>query len=87
MHVVNEKCINCRYTDCVDVCPVKDCFKIGPNMVVIDPNLCIDCGLCVKACPVNAINHDSISILKWIEFNALKSKEWPAINQSIDPLI
>ena len=53
-HVVTEACIRCRYTDCVDVCPV-DCFHAGPNMLVIDPDECIDCAVCVAECPVNAI--------------------------------
>lgn len=53
-HVVTEACIRCRYTDCVDVCPV-DCFHAGPNMLVIDPDECIDCAVCIPECPVNAI--------------------------------
>lgn len=53
-HVVTENCIRCKYTDCVDVCPV-DCFREGPNMLVIDPDECIDCAVCIPECPVNAI--------------------------------
>jgi ferredoxin len=53
-YVVTESCIKCKYTDCVDVCPV-DCFREGPNMLVIDPDECIDCTLCVAECPVEAI--------------------------------
>src|SRR5450631_1130862 len=53
-HVVLESCIRCKYTDCVDVCPV-DCFREGPNFLVIDPDECIDCTLCVAECPVDAI--------------------------------
>ena len=53
-YVVTETCIKCKYTDCVDVCPV-DCFREGPNMLVIDPDECIDCTLCVAECPVEAI--------------------------------
>jgi ferredoxin len=49
-----ESCIRCRYTDCVDVCPV-DCFRIGPNFIVIDPDECIDCAVCIPECPVGAI--------------------------------
>ena len=52
-YVVTETCIKCKYTDCVDVCPV-DCFREGPNMLVIDPGECIDCTLCVAECPVGA---------------------------------
>jgi ferredoxin len=53
-HIVSESCIRCKYTDCVDVCPV-DCFREGPNMLVIDPDECIDCAVCIPECPVNAI--------------------------------
>jgi ferredoxin len=53
-HVVTEACIQCKYTDCVDVCPV-DCFKEGPNFLTIDPDECIDCAVCIPECPVNAI--------------------------------
>lgn len=53
-YVITEACIKCKHTDCVDVCPV-DCFREGPNFLVIDPEECIDCTLCVAECPVNAI--------------------------------
>ena len=53
-HVVTESCIRCKYTDCVDVCPV-DCFREGPNFLTIDPDECIDCAVCIPECPVNAI--------------------------------
>jgi ferredoxin len=53
-HVVTENCIRCKYTDCVDVCPV-DCFKEGPNFLTIDPDECIDCAVCIPECPANAI--------------------------------
>ena len=53
-YVVTDSCIRCKYTDCVAVCPV-DCFKEGPNFLVIDPVECIDCAVCVPECPVNAI--------------------------------
>ncbi len=53
-YVVTENCIRCKYTDCVDVCPV-DCFREGPNFLVIDPDECIDCTLCVAECPAEAI--------------------------------
>ena len=53
-YVITESCIKCKYTDCVDVCPV-DCFREGPNFLVIDPDECIDCTLCVAECPVDAI--------------------------------
>jgi ferredoxin len=53
-HFVTENCIQCKYTDCVDVCPV-DCFVEGPNFLAIDPDGCIDCAVCIPECPVNAI--------------------------------
>ena len=53
-HIVLDNCIRCKYTDCVDVCPV-DCFREGPNMLVIDPDECIDCAVCVPECPAEAI--------------------------------
>lgn len=55
-HVVTERCVDCRYTDCCAVCPV-DCFyeTKDPAMLVIDPDTCIDCGLCIPECPVHAI--------------------------------
>lgn len=53
-HVVTENCIKCKFTDCVDVCPV-DCFREGPNFLVIDPDECIDCAVCVAECPAEAI--------------------------------
>ena len=58
--VVNENCIKCKYTDCVEVCPV-DCFHEGPNMLVIDPEECIDCTLCEPECPVDAILSEAVS--------------------------
>ena len=53
-HVVTDACIRCKYTDCVDVCPVA-CFKEGPEYLVIDPDECIDCAVCIPECPANAI--------------------------------
>lgn len=53
-YVVTEACINCKHTDCVDVCPT-DAFREGPNFLVIDPQECVDCMLCVAECPVEAI--------------------------------
>lgn len=75
-HVVTESCIKCKYTDCVDVCPV-DCFKEGPNMLIIDPDECIDCAVCIPECPVNAIYADvdlPQDQMKFIEINAEMSK-------------
>lgn len=79
--VVIDSCIRCKYTDCVEVCPV-DCFREGPNMLVIDPDECIDCNLCVPECPVDAIfAEDDLPADKqqFTEINAELSKQWPII--------
>lgn len=86
-YVVTEACIKCKYTDCVDVCPV-DCFHEGPNFLAIDPDECIDCTLCVAECPVDAIyaeedlpaaQHDFLAL------NAELAKTWPMIVQKKEP--
>ena len=77
-YVVTEACIKCKYTDCVDVCPV-DCFKEGPNMLVIDPDECIDCTLCVPECPVEAIfAEDDVpdGQQEWIALNRELAAGW-----------
>lgn len=82
-HVVTESCIKCRYTDCVDVCPV-DCFREGPNFLSIDPDECIDCAVCIPECPVNAIfaEEDVPEDQKqFIELNVELSKGWPSITR------
>src|SRR4026207_332320 len=82
-YVVTESCIKCKYTDCVDVCPV-DCFREGPNMLVIDPDECIDCTLCVPECPVEAIfAEDDVpdSQKEWIPLNRELSAQWQPIIQ------
>lgn len=79
--VVIDSCIRCKYTDCVEVCPV-DCFREGPNMLVIDPDECIDCNLCVPECPVDAIYaEDDLPEDKktFTELNAELAKDWPMI--------
>ena len=85
-YVVTESCIKCKYTDCVDVCPV-DCFREGPNFLVIDPDECIDCTLCVAECPVEAIfaEDDVPSDQKqYLAINAELAKLWPAIIEKKD---
>ena len=85
--VVTENCIKCKYTDCVEVCPV-DCFHEGPNMLVIDPDECIDCSLCVPECPVDAIFADAdvpADQQQFFELNAELAKEWPVINTLKEP--
>jgi ferredoxin len=82
-HVVCEPCINCKYTDCATVCPVA-CFHEGANMVAIDPDECIDCGLCVGECPTAAIFAEQDVPEKWREFaelNARLSRTWPNITE------
>ena len=85
-YVVTESCIKCKYTDCVDVCPV-DCFHEGPNMLVIDPDECIDCTLCVAECPVEAIfAEDDVPADQrdYTALNAELAKLWPVITEKID---
>lgn len=82
-HLVTENCIKCKYTDCVEVCPV-DCFVEGPNFLAIDPDECIDCGVCIPECPVEAIHTDddtSIDIVFWYDLNKKLSKNWPQITK------
>ncbi|MDP3316494.1 MAG: ferredoxin family protein [Devosia sp.] len=84
--VVTENCIRCKYTDCVDVCPV-DCFREGPNMLVIDPDECIDCGVCIPECPVDAIYAQEdvpAAQQEFIAINATLARAWPSITKSID---
>lgn len=79
-YVVTDNCVRCKYTDCVTVCPV-DCFYEGENMLVIDPEACIDCGVCVPECPAEAIFPESEELLKWVEINRKYAKEWPVITK------
>lgn len=83
-HVVTEACIKCKYTDCVDVCPV-DCFREGPNMLVIDPDECIDCAVCIPECPVEAIYAEEDvpeGQEKWIAMNVELMEKWPSITRT-----
>lgn len=87
-YVITENCIKCKYTDCVDVCPV-DCFHEGPNFLVIDPDECIDCTLCVAECPAGAIfAEDDVpdDQRDFIAINAEMAKTWPMITERKDPL-
>lgn len=86
--VVTEACIRCKYTDCVSVCPV-DCFHEGPNFLVIDPDECIDCAVCVPECPVSAIAADGdlpADQQSFISLNARLARQWPVIAQAREPL-
>ena len=87
-YVVTESCIKCKYTDCVDVCPV-DCFHEGPNFLTIDPDECIDCQLCVPECPIDAIYEESDlpeDQLNFLQLNAELSKIWPVIDKVKPPM-
>jgi len=86
--VVTEACIRCKYTDCVSVCPV-DCFREGPNFLVIDPEECIDCAVCVPECPVSAIVADTdlpADQAEYLALNAELAPLWPAITAAREPL-
>lgn len=80
--VVTEICIKCKYTDCVEVCPV-DCFYEGENMLVIHPDECIDCGVCEPECPIEAIVPDmDAKAEQLLEVNRQYAEIWPNITQS-----
>jgi ferredoxin len=83
-YIVNENCIRCKYTDCVEVCPV-DCFYEGENMLVIHPDECIDCGVCEPECPVDAIKPDTEPGAEaWLALNAEYASKWPNITSKHD---
>ncbi|SEG48931.1 ferredoxin FdxA [Billgrantia desiderata] len=87
-YVVTENCIRCKYTDCVEVCPV-DCFHEGPNFLVIDPVECIDCSLCAPECPADAIYAaDELppDQAHFLELNAELAQVWPVIGEARLPL-
>ncbi len=85
-YYVGENCIACKFTDCVEVCPV-DCFYEGENMLVIHPDECIDCGVCEPECPADAIRPDTEpDAEKWVELNRKYAEQWPVIVEKKDPL-
>ncbi|MEM1288687.1 MAG: ferredoxin FdxA [Pseudomonadota bacterium] len=85
-YVVTENCIKCKYTDCVEVCPV-DCFYEGENMLVINPDECIDCGVCEPECPAEAISPDTEPGLEhWLALNAEYASQWPNLTFKKDQL-
>ena len=86
--VVTENCIKCKFTDCVEVCPV-DCFYEGPNFIVINPDECIDCALCEPECPSKAIfSEDDLpdNFKNFKELNTDLAKTWPNLTRKKDPL-
>jgi ferredoxin len=85
-YVVIDNCVKCKYTDCVEVCPV-DCFYEGANFLVIHPDECIDCGVCEPECPAEAIKPDTEpGMEKWDAINAKYAELWPNITQKKDAL-
>ena len=88
-YIVKDECIKCKLTDCVDVCPV-DCFYEGENMLVINPDECIDCGVCEPECPINAIVSDNEYVAedkdKWLLINKKFSNIWPNITKKKEPM-
>ncbi|NYZ16003.1 ferredoxin family protein [Azospirillum sp. RWY-5-1] len=85
-YVVTDDCIRCKYTDCVEVCPV-DCFYEGENMLVIHPDECIDCGVCEPECPAEAIVPDTDGRAEaWMQLNREYSAQWPNLTRKKDSL-
>ncbi len=87
-YVVTDNCIRCKYTDCVEVCPV-DCFHEGPNFLTIDPEECIDCSLCEPECPAGAIfAEDDLpeNQTHFLELNRELAENWPVITEQKEPL-
>ncbi len=84
-YVVTDSCVKCKYTTCVEVCPV-DCFHEGEMMVVINPDECIDCGVCEPECPVDAIKPEADELLVWLERGKKLSQVWPVITKTKDAL-
>ena len=85
-HVVTDNCIKCKYMDCVEVCPV-DCFYVGENMLVIHPDECIDCGVCVPECPAEAIFPDTDQMAEgpWLDLNRKFAEQWPNVMAKGEP--
>ena len=83
-YLVTDNCIKCKHQTCVEVCPV-DCFYEGENMLVINPEECIDCGVCEPECPADAILQDSeltgSELDKWMNINKKYSNIWPNITE------
>jgi ferredoxin len=85
-YIVTENCIKCKHGDCMEVCPVA-CFYEGENMVVINPEECIDCGVCEPYCPVDAIIPDNRpGVEKWVELNQKYAQLWPRVTKKTPPL-
>lgn len=88
-YLVTDNCVKCKHTDCVEVCPqLVDCFYEGENFLVINPEECIDCGVCEPECPVGAIYPDNAlppeEAERWEDINRKYSLIWPNITQKKD---
>lgn len=84
-YVVTDACIRCKYMDCVEVCPV-DCFYEGETMLVINPEECIDCGVCEPECPAEAIVPDTSKAAEpWTELNRQYAAKWPNVTHKKEP--
>jgi ferredoxin len=85
-YIVTDACIKCKFMDCVEVCPV-DCFYEGENFLAINPDECIDCGVCEPECPVDAIKPDTEDDPdgKWLQINTTYAKVWPNITVKGEP--
>lgn len=90
-HVVTDGCINCKHTACVSVCPV-DCFYEGPNFLAINPDECIDCGVCIPECPEDAILADTDKSMSkedmdfWVKLNGELAEQWENITVEKPPM-
>ena len=80
-HIVAEPCFDCKYTDCVVVCPV-DCFYEGAQMLYIHPEECIDCEACVPECPVEAIFSEANTPAQWTSYVQLNAEKSAALKES-----
>lgn len=86
--IVTENCQRCRFTDCVEVCPVA-CFHGDDEMLYIDNEVCIDCAACIPECPVQAIYEETDipeDLMKWVEINQERAPNLPVIDSKQDPL-
>jgi ferredoxin len=84
-YTITESCVRCKFMDCVEVCPV-DCFYEGENMLAINPDECIDCGVCEPECPAEAIISETVNgAEKWVEINRTYAQQWPNITRKGTP--
>lgn len=86
--VVTDRCVNCRYGDCISACPV-DAFRVGPNYMVIDPTVCVNCTTCTICCPIGAIVPDyelGKDQRYLLEVNARLARLFPAASGPVEPL-